>query len=58
MQKISIFGAIGPDTLERTRFQLEGFDRALPLLVEVNSDGGIVSDGIAIFNLLRSWPAP
>jgi len=57
VQKISIFGAIGPDTLERTRFQLEGFDRTLPLLVEVNSDGGFVSDGIAIFNLLRSWPS-
>ncbi len=55
-QKISITGSVTEATTESLRFQLDGFDRAVPLQVEINSDGGNVADGIACFNMLRSWP--
>jgi len=55
-QKISITGSISEATTEALRFQLDGFDRAAPLQVEINSDGGNVADGIACFNMLRGWP--
>lgn len=31
-------------------------DRTLPLLVEINTEGGAVSEGVAIFNMLSAWP--
>jgi ATP-dependent protease ClpP protease subunit len=55
-QKISITGSITEATTEALRFQLDALDRAAPLLVEINSDGGSVPDGIACFNMLRGWP--
>lgn len=55
MQKITIFGIISASTSESVKFQIDSFDRNQPLFVEVNSDGGSVSDGIAIYNLLRGW---
>lgn len=57
-QLISIFGGIGAAvTAESIAAQLATFDRNTPLTVEINSEGGSVSDGIAIFNLLSTWPA-
>lgn len=56
MQKISIFGLISAATSETVKFQIDALDRNLPLLVEINSDGGSVADGIAIYNMLRGWP--
>lgn len=56
MQKIFISDAISSATVDAVRFQIDGFDRALPLMVELNSDGGSVADGVAIYNLLRGWP--
>ena len=55
-QKIAITGSITEATTEALRFQLDSFDRAAPLQVEINSDGGNVADGIACFNMLRGWP--
>lgn len=55
MQKISIFGPIGPQTVEALKFQLDSLDRNSPLTVEINSDGGSVADGVTCFNLLRGW---
>ena len=55
MQKIFISDAISSATVDAVRFQIDGFDRALPLMVELNSDGGSVADGVAIYNLLRGW---
>lgn len=55
-QKISVTGSITESTTEALRFQLNGFDQAAPLLVEINSDGGSVADGVACFNMLRGWP--
>lgn len=56
MQKISIFGLITATTAETLKFQLDEFDQSEPLFVELNSDGGSVSDGVAIYNMLRGWP--
>ena len=42
-QKISITGSVTEATTEALRFQLNGFDQAAPLLVEINSDGGNVA---------------
>ena len=55
MQKIFISDAISSATVDAVRFQIDDFDRALPLMVELNSDGGSVADGVAIYNLLRGW---
>jgi ATP-dependent protease ClpP protease subunit len=56
VQKISIFGLITSATSDNLKSQLEGFDRAQPLFIELNSDGGSVSDGVTIYNMLRGWP--
>ncbi len=42
--------------MDTLRFQIDGLDRAAPLTVEINSDGGAVADGVAIYNMLRGWP--
>lgn len=56
MQKISIFGPITPDTLTDIQRQIEFLDRNQPLSLDLNSDGGTVSDGVSIYNLFRGWP--
>ena len=54
--KISIFSEIGSVvTAENIRSQLSYLDEATPLIVEINSEGGSVSEAVAIYNLLRSW---
>lgn len=56
-QRLTIFGPIGSEvTSEGIAQQLGAFDRNAPLLVEINSDGGAVQEGVAIYNLLRAWP--
>lgn len=56
-QRLTIFGAIGSAvTTEGIAMQLGSMDRNSPLIVEINSEGGSVSEGIGIFNLLASWP--
>lgn len=56
MQKVFISNTISSATVDELRFQLDALDRAQPLTVEINSDGGAVADGVAIYNLLRGWP--
>ncbi|ABM36278.1 ClpP-like prohead protease/major capsid protein fusion protein [Polaromonas naphthalenivorans] len=54
--KISIFSEIGSVvTAENIRSQLSYIDDATPLIVEINSEGGSVSEAVAIYNLLRTW---
>lgn len=57
MQKIIIDGSISSATLESVRFQIQGLDQALPTLITLNSDGGSVQDGVAVYNALRSLTA-
>ncbi|WP_157597800.1 ClpP-like prohead protease/major capsid protein fusion protein, partial [Rhizobacter sp. Root29] len=57
MQTIHIFGEIGTEVTAdfiRQELQLIG-DK--PVLVRINSEGGSVYDGIAIYELLRAHPA-
>lgn len=56
-QTIYIFGSIGTNvTSDQVRSQLAMLDRSAPLMVEINSDGGSVQEGVAIFNQLKNWP--
>lgn len=56
-QRIQVFGFIGDEfSVQQLSQQLNGFDRTQPLTVEINSDGGSVSEGVSAFNLLRAWP--
>ncbi|MBB3179739.1 ClpP-like prohead protease/major capsid protein fusion protein [Variovorax sp. Sphag1AA] len=55
---IQIFADIGGSlTAELIAQQLASSDRSRPLDVAINSEGGSVADAIAIYNLLRAWPA-
>ena len=56
MQKITIFGPITEELASSVRMQLDSLDRAEPLLVEINSDGGSVQAGVSIYNALVGWP--
>lgn len=56
MHRISVFGEIGFEvTAESIRLQLAQLTRDTPVVVEINSNGGSVAEGVAIYNLLRSW---
>jgi len=56
---LSIFSEIGwhPATAEAVGALLQAMDRKLPLTVQINSEGGSVAEAVAIYNLLRTWPA-
>ena len=57
MQTIHIFGEIGTEvTADFIRQELELF-KDQPVLVRINSEGGSVYDGIAIYELLRAHPS-
>lgn len=56
MQKVFIQGAISSETVDSVRYQLAEFDNTQPLTIEINSDGGAVADGVAIYNMVRDWP--
>lgn len=56
-QHIQLFGSFGSSlTAEEVSARLSLLDPQQPLVVEVNSDGGSVQEGVAVFNLLRQWP--
>ena len=56
--KLSIFSDIGGlVTAETIAAQMHPMDRTQSITVEINSEGGSVADAIAIYNLLRTWPA-
>lgn len=55
---LTLFGLIGVDhlTAEAFHHQLAAVSQSDRLHVQINSDGGSVSDAVAIYNLLRTWP--
>ena len=55
---LTIFGPIGLDgiTAEGIRRQLAELPQSERVRVQINSDGGTVSEAVAIYNLLRTWP--
>ena len=55
--RIQIFGEIGRSfSADDLQQRLALIDPKTPLIVELNSDGGIVGDGVGIYNALRQWP--
>ena len=56
MQQITITGPITAEGFAQVKAQTDYLDQAKPLLVQLNSDGGVVSQGIAIYNHLAQWP--
>lgn len=58
MQNLRITGLIDQACNERIHADLSGMDRSQPLTVFINSDGGSVQHGIAIYNTLKAWPGP
>ena len=58
MQTLHLFGTIGTEvTADAVRLQLEQIGPQ-PLTVIINSQGGSVFDGVAIYEMLRAHPAP
>lgn len=58
MQNINIFGEIGTEvTADGIRNALSALRADDPIVVTINSSGGSVQDGVAIFNLLKAWKA-
>lgn len=58
-QTITIFGDIGGNvTAEAVNAQLAALDPTTALTVEINSEGGSVSEAVAIYNVLRAWRGP
>ena len=57
MQTITISGPIDEGTSARVAESLRLMDPALPIELTLDSDGGSVQAGIAIFNALQAWPA-
>src|SRR6218665_3169390 len=56
--QIQIFADIGSAVTAATLAQQPASaERTQPLNVSINSEGGSVSDAIAIYNLIKAWPA-
>jgi len=56
-QTVHIFGSVTEATEQSLRAQLATLDPAQRLTVEINSEGGSVQAGIAIYQMLSAWPA-
>lgn len=56
MQTLTIFGPISEATSTQVLADLATLDRNQPLTVQINSDGGSVQAGVAIFSALLGWP--
>lgn len=56
MQKLSIFGPITEATSDQVLADLKSLNRSAPLTVEINSDGGSVQSGVAIYSAILGWP--
>lgn len=55
MTTIQLFGGIGPGSAAAVRSQLAQVREGSPITVEINSDGGSVSEAAAIYALLSAW---
>lgn len=55
-QTTQIFGAVTEATEQSLRAQLATLDPAQRITVEINSEGGSVQAGVAIYQMLSAWP--
>ena len=57
--EIKLFGIIGEDvTANDVKEQIDAMDQTQPLVVRINSEGGVVYDGLAIFDAIASYAGP
>lgn len=56
MQTLNIYGPITQASADQVLAELASLDRSQPLLVKLNSDGGSVQAGVAIYSALLGWP--
>lgn len=55
-QTLNIYGPITQASADQVLAELSAKDRSQPLLVKINSDGGSVQAGVAIYSALLGWP--
>lgn len=57
--EIKLFGAIGEDVqANEIKDQIDAMDQTQPLIVRINSEGGQVFDGLAIYDAIASYKGP
>jgi len=57
--EIKLYGVIGEDvTAVDVKTQLDAMDQTQPLVVRIHSEGGAVSDGLAMYDAFRSYAGP
>ena len=57
--EIKLYGVIGEDvTAVDVKTQLDAMDQTQPLVVRIHSEGGAVSDGLAMYDAFRSYVGP
>lgn len=57
--EIKLYGVIGEDvTAVDVKRQLDSFDQSQDLVVRIHSEGGSVTDGLAIYDALQSYKGP
>lgn len=57
--EIKLFGAIGEDVqANEIKDQIDAMDQTQPLIVRINSEGGQVFEGLAIYDAITSYKGP
>lgn len=57
--EIKLFGVIGEDVrANEVKDQIDAMDQTQPLTVRINSEGGMVFDGLAIYDAIASYKGP
>lgn len=57
--EIKLFGIIGEDVLANdVKEQIDAMDQTQPLVVRINSEGGLVHEGLAIFDAIAAYTGP
>jgi ATP-dependent protease ClpP protease subunit len=59
LNELKLYGVIGEDvTAVDVKNAIDGFDQTKPLLVRIHSEGGSVSDGLAIYDAIKAYTGP
>jgi len=59
LNELKLYGVIGEDiTAVDVKNAIDGFDQTKPLLVRIHSEGGSVSDGLAIYDAIKAYAGP
>jgi ATP-dependent protease ClpP protease subunit len=59
LNEIKLYGVIGEDvSAVDVKNAIDGFDQTQPLLFRIHSEGGSVSDGLAIYDAIKAYAGP